>query len=114
VPALRILQKEGFQPSDEVDIFDSGPLVRAARENIRTIKRSRLSSLEEIVPALEKQDSTIVAHAALDFRACLGGIEFTATGGCRLASETAERLRVIPGAKIIAAPFGRAETVLAT
>ena len=107
-PALRILQKEGFQPSDEVDIFDAGPLVRAARLDIRTIKRSRFSLLEEIVPALEKQDSIIVAHAALDFRACLAGIEFTATGTCRLASETADRLRVVPGAKIIAAPFGSA------
>ena len=113
-PALRILQKEGFQPSDEVDIFDAGPLVRAARVDIQTIKRSRFCLLDEIVPALEKQDSIIVAHAALDFRACLAGIEFTATGGCRLASETADRLRVVSGAKIIAAPFGRAEMALAT
>ena len=104
-PALRILQKEGFQPSDEVDIFDAGPLVRAAREEIRTIKNARSGLLEEIVPALEKQEPVIVAHAALDFRACLAEIEFTTIGSCRLASATAERLRVTSGARIIAAPF---------
>src|SRR5438046_10223693 len=44
-PALALLRAEGFEPVNEVDIFDAGPLVRANVDEIRTIRQARLSTV---------------------------------------------------------------------
>lgn len=40
VPALRLLQAEGFSRRGYVDIFDAGPTVEAERSQIRTVRES--------------------------------------------------------------------------
>ncbi|MCL1076809.1 arginine N-succinyltransferase [Parashewanella spongiae] len=42
LPALKLLQGEGFQCRGYVDIFDGGPTVECELENIRSVKLSRL------------------------------------------------------------------------
>ena len=46
VGALKLLEWEGFRFERTVDIFDGGPMVAAERENIRTIRESRLMRVE--------------------------------------------------------------------
>ena len=46
VGALKLLEWEGFRFERTVDIFDGGPLVAAPRSMIRTIRESRLVTLE--------------------------------------------------------------------
>lgn len=41
VGAMKLLEWEGFRYERTVDIFDGGPMMAAARENIRTIRESR-------------------------------------------------------------------------
>lgn len=41
VPALRLLEQEGFVKRGYVDIFDAGPTVEANLTNIRTVQQSR-------------------------------------------------------------------------
>lgn len=42
VPALHLLEQEGFRYQGYIDIFDGGPSVEVPRNEIRSIKRSRL------------------------------------------------------------------------
>tara|TARA_Y100000589_G_scaffold8325_2_gene7079 strand:- start:2385 stop:3455 length:1071 start_codon:yes stop_codon:yes gene_type:complete len=45
IPALRMLERMGFQHVDEVDPFDGGPYLKADRDEITLVKSSRLISL---------------------------------------------------------------------
>ncbi|MFT6734310.1 MAG: arginine N-succinyltransferase [Polaribacter sp.] len=40
VPALRLLESEGFIQSDYVDIFDGGPTISAQKRHVKTIQQS--------------------------------------------------------------------------
>jgi arginine N-succinyltransferase len=43
VPALRLLEQEGFLFTGEVDIFEAGPVVSCSRDQIRTVQDSEKS-----------------------------------------------------------------------
>lgn len=67
-PALALLKAEGFAPTDEVDIFDAGPQVRASASTIRTIRDRRATPY-----ALRHPDAGgplyLLCNDQLDFRA---------------------------------------------
>ena len=44
-PAMRLLEKEGFEQIDEVDIFEAGPIVRGKTDDLRCIKNSKVAKL---------------------------------------------------------------------
>ncbi|KZN39121.1 arginine N-succinyltransferase [Pseudoalteromonas luteoviolacea] len=44
-PALRLLQKEGFEHRGYVDLFDAGPTVEARLENIQTVRETKTGTL---------------------------------------------------------------------
>jgi arginine N-succinyltransferase len=46
IPALRLLEKEGFVHRDYVDLFDAGPTVEVALKNIRTVRQSHTCPVE--------------------------------------------------------------------
>jgi len=73
-PALALLQGEGFAATDEVDIFDAGPQVRATVADIRTIRERRTASIIDVAPSTANNSSHLLANDRLDFRACLGSI----------------------------------------
>lgn len=41
VPAMALLESEGFRPNGLVDIFDAGPTVSCRRDDIRTVRDAR-------------------------------------------------------------------------
>ena len=41
VPAMALLESEGFRPNGLVDIFDAGPTVTCRRDDIRTVRDAR-------------------------------------------------------------------------
>lgn len=45
-PALRLLQSEGFRFRNYVDIFDGGPTVECRLSDIKSVKRSRLLTVQ--------------------------------------------------------------------
>lgn len=51
-PAMAMLLREGFRYEGYVDVFDAGPQVHAARDQIDTVRQSRLGGAREISPAL--------------------------------------------------------------
>ncbi len=92
-PALALLRAEGFAPTDEVDIFDAGPQLRAPTSEVRTVREARCSSLSEIVPELPETATRLLANGALDFRACLGPVAVR-NDGLVIARPAAEALQL--------------------
>jgi arginine N-succinyltransferase len=45
-PALKLLQKEGFEHRGYIDLFDAGPTVEAKLSNIRTVQRSVVANIQ--------------------------------------------------------------------
>ena len=102
-PALRILLNQGFCRSNEVDIFDGGPLVIADRAEIKSIREATTAQVAEI-RVLKSPSVCLLGHAALDFRACLGEVEPLDAANIALEQRTAERLRVKAGSRVIFIP----------
>ncbi|QQQ19414.1 arginine N-succinyltransferase [Brevundimonas vitis] len=96
VPAMALLESEGFRPNGLIDIFDAGPTVSCARDHIRTVRDARqmtvaiAPTIEAELPSLISTDS-VGGFRAVRQRAHVEGD--TAT----LTPETAEALRVRAG-----------------
>ncbi|RZJ01119.1 MAG: arginine N-succinyltransferase [Brevundimonas sp.] len=96
VPAMALLESEGFRPNGLIDIFDAGPTVTCQRDNIRTVRDARrltvavADEVEAELPALISTDS-VSAFRAVRQRTHIEGD--TAT----LAAETADALKVRAG-----------------
>jgi arginine N-succinyltransferase len=99
-PALALLLAEGFQRTDEIDIFDAGPLLRARITDLRVVRAARQAVVEELVPAVPANSSVLLATPRLDFRAVQAGI-LEHEGGVLIEHRTAEALRVRVGDKLL-------------
>jgi len=99
VPAMALLESEGFRPNGLVDIFDAGPTVSCQRDNIRTVRDARrltVSIADEVeaeLPALISTDS-VEAFRAVRQKAAIEG------DGVVLNRETADALKIKAGATV--------------
>lgn len=92
-PALGLLQAEGFQITNEVDIFDAGPLVRAPVASLRTLRRARQTRVRQLRDVTPDLPTHLVANGRLDFRACLGAPN-PGKQGATLSNEEAAALEL--------------------
>jgi arginine N-succinyltransferase len=69
-PALALLRAEGFSATDEVDIFDAGPQLRAPAGSIRTV-RERRSTTFAVGEPLRHAPPCLLANDSLEFRAAV-------------------------------------------
>ena len=96
VPAMALLESEGFRPNGLIDIFDAGPTVSCARDHIRTVRDARrlavaiAPTVEAELPSLISTDN-VGAFRAVRQRTHIEGDIAT------LTPETAEALRVRAG-----------------
>ncbi|ALO33720.1 arginine N-succinyltransferase [Colwellia sp. MT41] len=68
VPALRLLEAEGFARRGYVDIFDGGPTVESHVNNIRTVNHSKRCQV--IIDEVQSTDNYIICNSKVaDFRA---------------------------------------------
>ncbi len=88
-PALALLRAEGFSATDEVDIFDAGPLVRADVASLRTVRLAQTAVVREIRGEPPAERGHLLANGRLDFRACLGAVERVRDGVAITAQEAA-------------------------
>jgi len=93
--ALRMLEEEGFVYDRYIDIFDGGPTVTAATDQIRTVRESTYETIAEIGPA--GRTKMIVAHGRLkEFVACCACVKKLGKTGIAIDEQAAELL----GAKV--------------
>ena len=69
VPALKMLDQEGFQQSGLVDIFDGGPTMTCQRDRIRTISEARKFTVTIGEGGEEMQNCLVATDSISGFRA---------------------------------------------
>ena len=101
-PALTMLQKEGFEHRNLVDIFDGGPTMHCETNNIRAVKESRCGTVNVIKDHVPDGMQLLVSNSRLEFRACLGEVAWNEGSACidqvtalRLNLKVGDRLRVV-------------------
>lgn len=97
MPALKMLLQEGFQLSHEIDVCDGGPKVEVEVCEIRSIKKSSVKPVAEIVKQPISSPQHILAKQSTDFRACLGTIDANKNGGVVITAECAAALQLKVG-----------------
>lgn len=59
-PALAMLQKEGFEKTDQVDIFDGGPVVSCETDKIKAVERTRSLTVTRVVDKLPAGSGQVI------------------------------------------------------
>jgi len=103
-PALTILLEEGFRFNEMVDIFDAGPIVQCAMNEIRTAKESRKVKVVEIAESIDAAEPMLICSAKKEFRAAKGEVQVVA-GGVKLSTRTALALDVKVADSVRIAPM---------
>jgi len=103
-PALKLLEDEGFRFSGMVDIFEAGPVIQCRIADLRIVKESRKAHVDEITA--EEIDSVpfIIANVGGSFRACLGLVGYSPSGGVLLTRQNADALDLKVGDRVRVAP----------
>lgn len=94
IPARMLLEKEGFQISPYLDIFDAGPHMYAARDSIHSAQYSKLGRV--CIRPVNTLQSTLIANTTVDFRAVMAPAQIKGEE-IRLAQETAALLNAKEG-----------------
>ena len=81
VPAMRMLEAEGFRYDGYVDIFDGGPTVTCPTDTVRTVATSRAARVGELAETSHGLPRALLAAGRLaDFRAWIGHADWCADG----------------------------------
>jgi arginine N-succinyltransferase len=100
-PAMRILEDEGFECCDMVDIFEAGPVVRCVLSEIRTIRASRqttLAAITEVAAAPPPDASTyLISNCRHDYRAAQAPLSVGELGQVTLPPDLAAALHLQVG-----------------
>ncbi len=99
-PALKMLTKEGFQLTTDLDVFESGPKLEVKTHEIRTIKSCIFAEVESIKDKINSNQQFMISNAKLDFRACYANFDLIDSSKVSLPRELAEVLMVREGDKI--------------
>ncbi len=99
VGAMKLLEWEGFQFERTVDIFDGGPLVAAQRRNIRTIRESRVVTLEagRVDPNGPGKDGLLCTNELASFRSLQCRVEIRGEDRVAVAPDVLVRLGLSSG-----------------
>jgi arginine N-succinyltransferase len=101
--ALRMLEQEGFVFDRYIDIFDGGPTVTAATDQIRTIREARSEIVAEIADGGPSK-MLVAAGRLTDFRACSASVKRLPRKGVCIEEEAAELLEVKVGDTLVVTP----------
>jgi len=97
VPALRLLEAEGFSRRGYVDIFDGGPTVEAQAHSIKTINQSK--KCQVIIGDVSSTDKYIITNTKVaEFRAIQAPLSLRETANQAVISQAvADGLNVVEG-----------------
>ena len=105
VPALCLLQSEGFERTNMVDIFEAGPIVRCMREEVHTVRASRRSTIATVTSDEPVGERFLLSNTRREFRACLSPCERISEGEVQISKQVASALGVKEGDWIRHAPI---------
>jgi len=98
-PARKLLEKEGFQFRQMIDIFEAGPILHCPRTDIRAVRESQSATVQEIVAAVDSGPDWLISNAVPTFRAIQSPLQQSTGASQRvvLSRQTADLLQVKPG-----------------
>lgn len=101
-PAMRLLEKEGFNFEGAIDIFDAGPVMQCHREDIESIKNTRETTVGEISerPIAEEEADAfcIISNCQLaNYLLTITPVQFQSDEKLVLPAEAAKLIEVDAG-----------------
>lgn len=106
VPAIKLLESEGFAFTGMVDIFEAGPIVSCATDEIRTVRESRASVIHKVAPKDIESDLFIISNTySQGFRATAAPLNLVPGKGIEITRETAHALDLKKGDAVRIAPL---------
>ena len=102
LPALKILQDEGFVFQNLVDIFEAGAVYGCPRDQIRAVRESREASVTKVLDRPQTESAEQATHLISNtrftgFRACKTNVVPTADGLVSIDAATAAALGIKTG-----------------
>ena len=104
-PALKLLEGEGFARNGMIDVFEAGPLVSCAMEDIRTVRDSQEMLVAKITKGKLDSHLYILATLSPNFRASSGHLAIIPGKGVEIEGEIAKALKLKVDDKIRIAPL---------
>jgi arginine N-succinyltransferase len=97
LPALRLLEAEGFARRGYVDIFDGGPTVESQTASVKTVRNS--NRYQVIIGDIDSDDNYIICNTKIaNFRAVQAPVSLRATAEqVVISASIAEALQVNEG-----------------
>ena len=101
-PALKMLEREGFEWRRYIDPFDAGPTVEAKLEKIKTVANSRVRSVRVVEQASADAVDVLVANGErAGFRATIAAATICSdTGELSISADVADLLNVESGSSV--------------
>ena len=93
-PALRLLEKEGFQDMGYVDIFDAGPTVESQLNHVSSVKNSAVFHTK-IAQTKDNAELFLISNTQLEnFRCTIASVSFDDNNKAIITHETAQALQL--------------------
>lgn len=80
LPAMNLLEREGFRNQGYIDVFDAGPTMQASRSDIRTVRKSRSGRITAIGKPVSSTMYMVSSTTLPDFRMAFTRVEETKDG----------------------------------
>lgn len=104
LPALKMLEKEGFRYTNYVDIFDGGPTVETYTRDIYTIQKTRILKVSGFKDLPETKNKMLISTLHLRrFKCCLADVEVSGDE-VQISQKLADVLNVKIGDELNVAP----------
>ena len=100
--AMKMLEREGFRYDCYIDIFDGGPTMIAATDEIRTVRESRELEVAAVADEVAGHSTMLAAGRGAAFRACCSDVSVDPDERVTLDRKTAAMLEVELGDTILA------------
>jgi len=99
--ALRFLETQGFKWDRHVDIFDAGPRIASATDEIKAVRESVSAKADIAFAGGNSSKLCLITNTNLDFRAVVAALEyFPADNRAMIDSDTAAALNLSQGANL--------------
>lgn len=110
VPAQRLLLKQGFQKTNNIDIFDAGPKLKANFSDIYTIAQSKMATIRHVMTTPLKENVTALEPTAnmilnMQTHIMAFGQVIDLDGEVKLERETANALDIARHDKVFMTPL---------
>ncbi len=97
-PALHVLEKEGLQFKNYIDIFDAGATIESEKNNLKTVRESKKATLAAFKNNLSEGKIMMISNTKYnDFRAIVGFVEKLGKTEVALSEEMAKQLQISLG-----------------